>query len=92
MPSLTLANSGDGYLVITAPGVNKAQAIQYLLDQGISRREIVAVGDDLNDLPMLKAAGMPLVVANAKPALKAIAKAVLPDNENDGIAYFLQQS
>lgn len=92
LPSLTLANSGDGYLVITAPGVNKAQAIQYLLDQGISRREIVAVGDDLNDLPMLKAAGMPLVVANAKPALKAIAKAVLPDNENDGIAYFLQQS
>ncbi|MBM6753301.1 HAD family hydrolase [Lactobacillus alvi] len=92
LPNLTLADSGDGYLVITAPGVNKAQAVHYLLNQNIPSQQIVAVGDDLNDLPMLKAAGIPMAVANAKPALKAVAKKILLDNESDGIAHFLRQS
>ena len=58
-PDLILADSGDGYLMITAPGVDKSQAARYLLAQGVAQADLYGVGDDLNDLPLLKAVGHP---------------------------------
>ena len=91
-PDLTLADSGDGYLMITAPGVDKSQAARYLLAQGVAQVDLYGVGDDLNDLPLLKAVGHPLAVANAQPAVRACAGQILASNQADGVAHFLAQS
>lgn len=91
-PDLTLADSGDGYLMITAPGVDKSQAARYLLAQGVAQADLYGVGDDLNDLPLLKAVGHPLAVANAQPAVRAYAGQILASNQADGVAHFLAQS
>ena len=91
-PDLTLADSGDGYLMITAPGVDKSQAVRYLLAQGVAQADLYGVGDDLNDLPLLKAVGHPLAVANAQPVVRACAGQILASNQADGVAHFLAQS
>ena len=91
-PDLTLADSGDGYLMITAPGVDKSQAARYLLAQGVAQADLYGVGDDLNDLPLLKAVGHPLAVANAQPAARACAGQILASNQAAGVAHFLAQS
>ena len=55
---------------ITAPEATKGRALLWRAEQlGISRDEVMAVGDNFNDLDMLEAAGVAVVMANADPAL-----------------------
>jgi Cof subfamily protein (haloacid dehalogenase superfamily) len=55
---------------ITAPDATKGRALLWRAEQlGLSRDEIMAVGDNFNDLDMLEAAGIPVLMANADPAL-----------------------
>jgi Cof subfamily protein (haloacid dehalogenase superfamily) len=55
---------------ITAPDATKGRALEWRAGQlGISRNEIMAVGDNFNDLDMLEAAGIPVVMGNAVPEL-----------------------
>lgn len=89
--NLAIHNSGDGYLTINAEGVNKGNLVKFFLQQGVQRMQIAGVGDDQNDIPLLKAVGVPLAVNNASPRVKAFADHVLPSNQDDGVAKFLQQ-
>jgi Cof subfamily protein (haloacid dehalogenase superfamily) len=55
---------------VTAPNATKGQALLWRAAQlGITRGEIMAVGDNFNDVEMLQAAGVPVLMANADPAL-----------------------
>jgi Cof subfamily protein (haloacid dehalogenase superfamily) len=62
----------------------KDQAIASLRSAaGLGETELVAFGDDVNDLGMLRAADRPIAMANAKPEVKALAREVIGSN-NDG--------
>lgn len=55
---------------ITAPDATKGRALLWRAEQlGLTRDEIMAVGDNFNDLDMLEIAGIAVVMANADPAL-----------------------
>ena len=56
----------------------------------IPHERIAAVGDQLNDLPMLDRAGGKFAVGNAEEELRAIAT-VLPSCEEDGVAYGIEK-
>ncbi|MGN1141780.1 MAG: Cof-type HAD-IIB family hydrolase [Oliverpabstia sp.] len=58
---------------------------------GISREEIMACGDATNDWNMLKAAGFPVVMANADEETKKLAAFVTRSNEEDGVAYAIER-
>ena len=58
---------------------------------GIAAEEIVAFGDSLNDLPMLKAAGRSVVVANGRPDVREQCDEVCLSNEEDGVARYLAE-
>lgn len=58
---------------------------------GISPDEIMAFGDGLNDVKLLTAAGLPVAVSNAVPALKAVAKEITLSNEEDGVAVSIEK-
>lgn len=76
---------------IMPKGQNKGEAIRFLSEYyGIPVDQIAAVGDQLNDLPMLEAAGGKFTVKNGADELKAIAE-VIPSNEEDGVAYLLEK-
>lgn len=53
--------------------------------------EVVAVGDNYNDLPLLAWAGTAMAPANAVPEVLAIADRVLPSNRDDGVAQLLEE-
>jgi len=65
------------YLDIIPKNVSKGTALKFLSNYlKINENEILAVGDNLNDLDMLKNAGVGIAVNNAYPEIKEIANYV----------------
>jgi len=52
---------------------------------GIAADEICAVGDDVNDLPMIRAAGLGVAMGNAVAEVRAAADRVVAGHEADGL-------
>jgi hydroxymethylpyrimidine pyrophosphatase-like HAD family hydrolase len=74
------------YLEILPPGVNKGVAVRTVAERlGVAREEIVAVGDNLNDLAMLEYAGLGVAMGNAPEALRVRADAIAPSNDEHGL-------
>lgn len=71
-------------------GVDKGQAIKELQKQN-NYQVVYVAGDDENDIAMLKAADIPIVVANAKEPIKKYAKLICKSNEENGIGEILTQ-
>jgi hydroxymethylpyrimidine pyrophosphatase-like HAD family hydrolase len=70
--------AGTWGLVVRAAGVDKGTAIDWVArHHGVTAAEVVAVGDWLNDIPMLKRAGRSFAMAQAPLAVKAAATDVL---------------
>lgn len=57
---------------------------------GVDPAEIVAVGDDMNDLPMLAGAGLGVAMGHAPEEVRAVADLVTLDEENDGLARLIE--
>jgi Cof subfamily protein (haloacid dehalogenase superfamily) len=74
------------------PAVNKWEGILHVARRhGIEASEIIAVGDDVNDLPMIRGAGLGVAMGNARPEVLAIADRVIGRNDQDGLATFLNE-
>lgn len=72
---------------VNAGGVHKGAALIWLADRlGIGREEVMAFGDGLNDLEMLKEAGYGVAMANAVPPVLDAADLVTMSNDEDGVA------
>ena len=68
-------------------------AINSLVDKmGIKKENIIAFGDDVNDLEMIKNAGIGVAMGNAEEQLKVIANYITDSNVNDGVAKFLKEN
>jgi Cof subfamily protein (haloacid dehalogenase superfamily) len=76
-----------GFMCEIAPaGVTKWSAIRRLAaGWGIADEEICAVGDDVNDIPMIRAAGMGVAMGNAVPEVIAAADRIAPTHDHDGL-------
>ncbi|MFZ5828593.1 MAG: HAD family hydrolase [Planctomycetota bacterium] len=76
-----------GFMCEIAPaGATKWSAIARLAAQwGIDEDCICAVGDDVNDIPMIRAAGLGIAMGNAQPAVKVAADRVAPTHDDDGL-------
>ena len=72
--------------------VSKARALAYLCEKWqINPREVVAFGDDYNDIEMFEFCGYGVAMENAIDELKAVATAVTKSNNHDGVARWLEQ-
>ena len=89
---LTVVQTAPFYLEIIPSAINKGQGV---LDTcaalGIDPSEAIAFGDAENDIPMLRAAGIGVAMANAATAVKAAADYVTLSNNDDGVAAALAQ-
>jgi hydroxymethylpyrimidine pyrophosphatase-like HAD family hydrolase len=73
-------------VMVLPSGVNKGTALEQALDEiGISRHNVVSVGDAENDLPFLRMSGCSAVVANALRSLKEHADLVLETPRGEGV-------
>jgi Cof subfamily protein (haloacid dehalogenase superfamily) len=91
--SLTEYEHRDFSLIdVTAPSATKGRALAWRAAQlGLSREEVMAVGDNYNDLEMLEFAGLPVVMANSVAGLTERGWAITGDNENAGLAAAIRQ-
>ncbi|MGK0552136.1 Cof-type HAD-IIB family hydrolase [Enterococcus faecalis] len=72
-------------------GITKAYGISLLArDLHIQPEEVMALGDEENDLPMIQYAGLGVAMANAIPAVKQVADQVTATNDQDGVAQAIE--
>ena len=72
---------------VVRAGVSKGSALKdWAESRGYEPREVMAIGDNLNDIEMLEFAGTPVVMANAIPELKTRGWPHTGDNDNAGVA------
>ncbi len=83
-------NPEYGNLEIYPKGVSKAATAQLVIDQ-MNPWEVVAFGDNLNDLPLFAHADRRYATGNALDEVKRHATAVIDDNDRNGVARFLLQ-
>lgn len=71
---------------------NKWSAISLLSNRwGVQPSEIVAIGDEINDLSMISGAGLGIAMGNAIEAIKSAAKRTTLANHEDGVAHALDR-
>ncbi|APX72449.1 Cof-type HAD-IIB family hydrolase [Companilactobacillus allii] len=85
---LAVTFSSGRYVEFNPSGIDKGSAaIQLGESLNIKPEEIIAAGDNSNDLSMLKVVGLPVSVANGIDSVKAVAKYVTEaDNNHDALA------
>jgi len=81
------ARSQPHYLDVTHPDANKGTVIERLSRYlKIPMQQIAAVGDQLNDVPMLKLSGLSIAMGNASDEVKRQAMLVTTSNADEGFA------
>lgn len=89
---ITIYRSTDNYLEIVPSHVDKGRSISFLLsDLGLKPKELIAVGDSYNDVPMIQIAGLGVAMGNATEAVKQCADYITTSNEEGGIEHLLQK-
>jgi Cof subfamily protein (haloacid dehalogenase superfamily) len=87
-----VTRSLDWFVEVVNPRVSKSAALAMVADRlGIARAEVCAIGDNLNDLDMVKWAGFGVAMGNAPEALKAIASYVTGKIGAGGVAQVIER-
>ena len=77
---------GDYAIDINSNQVSKATAVEFLIDYlKLNKSEIVAIGDNMNDLPLFEHAGFRIAMGNSVDELKKVADLVTKSVSDSGI-------
>ena len=80
------------FLEVVPCGVNKANTLGALLEHlGVTREEVIAVGDGVCDVTMLQLAGMGVAMGHSQDSVKVCADYVTTSNEEDGVALAVEK-
>lgn len=89
---ISVYRSEPYFLEVVPLGIDKARSLAVLLDKlGLTREEMVAMGDGYNDQSMIEFAGMGIAMANAQDPVKQVADYVTLSNDQDGVAVAVKQ-
>jgi len=91
-PEVNFVKSGETHLEVVAKGVDKASGMRDISKcTGIAPEEMMAFGDEMNDLPMLKYCGTSYAMANAVEGVKKEIPLIAPENTACGVARIVNQ-
>ena len=80
------------FLELVPKGIDKAQSLAVLLKEiGMTKEEMIAVGDGFNDLSMIQYAGLGVAMANAQEIVRQNADYITLSNEEDGVAAVVEK-
>ena len=86
-------SSNDGFSFIMHKDATKSKGVSALANRwGIKSDEIVAFGDDTNDIYLLEYCGIGVAMGNALDNIKAAANEICDTNNNDGVAKWLEEN
>ena len=93
-----IKNGNDEFLIeyfyteITNTNVDKWAALENLINiLGIKKDEVITIGDNVNDVLMVKNAGLGVMVENAATYIKENADFIAKDNDSDGVAQTIEK-
>ncbi|MBO0993608.1 Cof-type HAD-IIB family hydrolase [Bacillus sp. SD088] len=79
-------------LIIVPVMVSKLKGVQFLCEHhGIKREEVVAIGSDLDDLPLIQWAGLGVAMGNAPIEVRNEANWITRSYEDNGVAYMVKE-
>ncbi len=88
----TVVKSAPFYLEILHQGASKGVALSHLANHlGLKADEVMAIGDNENDLTMIDYAGIGVAMANAIDEVKEAADVTTASNDEDGVALIVEQ-
>ncbi|HMM19119.1 MAG TPA: Cof-type HAD-IIB family hydrolase [Selenomonadales bacterium] len=88
---LSLLSSNKYNFEVVNHTVSKGVALQYLIDYlGIGFSDVMAIGDNYNDLPMLRLAGVSVAMGNAEDPVKECCRHVSLSNDEHGVAHIIE--
>ncbi|MGF6952129.1 Cof subfamily protein (haloacid dehalogenase superfamily) [Neobacillus sp. B4I6] len=89
---LNIYPSKPTYLEIMPKHTTKTSAIEFLCKEfDILKNEIIAIGDNYNDMNMIEFAGLGIAMGNAPEQVKQIANDITLSNDEDGVAEALKK-
>lgn len=88
-----LYRSKDTYIEIAPRKISKATGLKLLLQHAydFGMEEVIAFGDNYNDIDLIQSVGWGVAVANARPEVKAVAKEITLHHKEDGVASTLER-
>ena len=88
---LTFQRSLNGYLEITHMNAKKSKGIELISNfEKLTKNELAAFGDGQNDIPMFESVGYSVVMGNTIDDVKKYADYVTKSNNEDGVAYAIE--
>lgn len=88
--NLSFIKSNPHHIEVIKQDSTKDHAVRFLTKKfGLPASEIIAVGDNFNDLEMLKFAGLGVAMGNAPEQVQNAADRTIDTNENEGLAQFI---
>ena len=92
-PQFEIASSQTGFIDINPQGASKGNALKILANHfGYKLEEIVAIGDQDNDVSMLEVAGISVAMENASKNAKNAADYVTVSNNESGVAKWIKEN
>lgn len=89
---LNIYTSKPTYLEIMSKDASKIKAIDFLINQyNIDKKDIIAIGDNYNDIDMIKYAGLGIAMGNAPIEVKESADYITLSNDKDGLAFIINK-
>lgn len=91
-PTVDIITQPNGKIEIVARGVSKLAGLKRLGQSlNISLKEMVVIGDGMDDIPAIEAAGLGVAMGNAPNEVKKAADWVTRSNEQLGVAYMVKE-
>ena len=79
-------------LDVLPPGCSKGKSLaEWTFRRGFALKEVMAIGDNHNDIEMLAIAGIPVVMGNGVPELKKFGWHETRSNDENGVAHAIEQ-
>jgi hydroxymethylpyrimidine pyrophosphatase-like HAD family hydrolase len=87
-----VARTFPTFLEVMTAGVSKGAGLRAAMKKrGLNAADVIALGDEENDLPMFEAAAFSAAPASAKEKVRQAAGMVIGSNAEDGVAAFLEK-
>ncbi|WP_406686029.1 Cof-type HAD-IIB family hydrolase [Rossellomorea vietnamensis] len=92
LTGIAISSSGKENIEVNSLEAQKGVALEKLLkDKGLSPENAMAMGDNLNDLSMMKVVGRPVAMGNALDQIKDYCPFITATNKEDGVAKAIQE-
>ena len=91
-PSIKVTASTSNNLEFNIASAHKGNALKRFAEHlGLTLANCMAIGDGMNDLTMIEAAGVGVAMANAHPLVRAAADRITRSNDEDGVAWVISE-